>query len=283
MRCNIIGAGKLGKTLLYALSRNNLINLISVCNKNIQSAIEVVHNYPQAIAVTHLSELPPVELTFITSPDDTLQTISNKLAEHQILPIGSIVVHCSGVLDSSILRALKEHGCHIASFHPAKSFVKTKDNNAFKGVLCMVEGDAVAVAWLGKAFGILGATLIPIQPDKKPGYHAACVMASNYLVTLAATAEELMQKSGIEKNFAKKIIQQLMEGTLNNINQVADTRNALTGPLARGDKSTIQLHLEALELLQTGNFYKEAGLATLPYTLHSPEDIKLLQQLLRSK
>lgn len=281
MRFNIIGAGKLGKNLALALVESGLGQLKNIANKHIASAKSVVNKLGSGSAVPHLHELAPVELTFITSPDDQIGLIAAELAAHKTIIPGSLVVHCSGVLASSELKLLQKQGCLIASLHPLKAFrAGLLDKEMFRGCDIVLEGDKTAVAQLSTLFSKLGARLIPIQVSAKVNYHTAAVIASNYLVTLAATAMELFIDAGIEKPIARQMTENLMTSSLDNIKASATFAEALTGPLARGDLKTIERHLAALNTPAIAALYRAAGIATLPLTTLKPSVKQSLNKLL---
>jgi predicted short-subunit dehydrogenase-like oxidoreductase (DUF2520 family) len=94
--------------------------------------------------------------------------------------------------------------------------------------------DARAVAeWLASA---LGLRPFPLADADKPLYHAGAAMASNFLVTLYRAAARLME----ETDAPPEALVPLMRRTIEN-------GFALTGPIARGDWSTVEAHLRALE------------------------------------
>ena len=57
----------------------------------------------------------------------------------------------------------------------------------------------------------MGAHIFKLDSEKKAAYHAAAVMASNYLVTLAAEASQLFEISGVPPANAREICIQLMQ------------------------------------------------------------------------
>jgi hypothetical protein len=98
----------------------------------------------------------------------------------------------------------------------------------------------------------LQGTPINIEDENKALYHAAACVASNYLVTLIDFAQYLYEKAGVPDSLAVKVMMPLIEGTLSNIKELG-TEQALTGPIVRGDVSTIAHHIEQLERLEQTN------------------------------
>lgn len=278
MKFNVIGAGRLGKNLACALICDGH-ELIAVCNNHLSRASAAVAQLGQGRSVDSFACLPEVDITFITTPDDRIEAIATRLTEIKGFHT-DIIVHCSGVLSSRNLQSLQTCGFKTASLHPLKAFTASAPQaNAFYGCYCALEGDDEAVNTLSSLFSSLGAHLYQINAENKSQYHAAAVMASNYLVTLADCAEQLFQNAGLSHAQSKHMTQTLMSSSLNNMHHAADTRDALTGPLARGDAETISKHLHALKKTPVDAFYRAAALATLPITKLTLEKRQLLNGL----
>ena len=266
VRFNIIGAGRLGKNLALSLMTRAGCQLTAVCNRHLHHAEKAVTELGTGIAVATLTDLPMVDITFITTPDDSIASI----AAEWVSP-SPVVVHCSGVLSSDVLVPLKAKGSLVASIHPLRAF---RDNHlqrdALQGCDCVVEGNEDVVCLLTALFSAMGAEVVPIKASKKGSYHAAAVMASNYVVTLAGCAIELLLDAGLTEIQAKDMTQHLMQSSLTNIQNTNHVADALTGPLARGDVGTIETHLQAITAPHIAALYRAAGLATLLLTNLDP-------------
>src|SRR5437879_2626127 len=76
-------------------------------------------------------------------------------------------------------------------------------------------------------------------------YHAGAVFASNYFVVVEAVAQRLLRHAGLSDAEAWQALRPLVEGTLANLLHQQPT-DALTGPVVRGDDTTIRRHLASL-------------------------------------
>lgn len=103
-----------------------------------------------------------------------------------------------------------------------------------------------------------------IKPEDKPLYHAAACVASNYLVSLVDLSYRLMQATGMEPQMVIRALAPLMAGTWKNMDEKG-VPQALTGPIARGDISTLQDHLAAIEAVvpELGEAYRALGRYTV--------------------
>lgn len=282
MKCNIIGAGRLGKNIAKALSASQHISSLFICNRTYESALEACQTLGFGQAVKQIEELPAAEITWICSNDDAILSIVDVLANQACITPGSFIIHSSGVLNSALLQPLKTHGCAIASFHPLKAF-KTNylDANAFNQVDCVLEGDEAVCEWLTQSFNSLGAYVSAIKAEHKAKYHTAACIASNYLITLASCSEALFLQAGLEPHQSRRMLINLMHGNLTNLQLTTAIAEALTGPLVRGDSKTISMHLDAIDNPLTQDLYKIAGLATLPLTHLTEGQKEEIKQLLQ--
>ena len=206
MIINMIGAGRLGKTIARLITENDAGVIQAVCNQTMASSIDACTFIGCGKPVSDISNaLPPADLTFITTSDGSIETAAMALANAHNLKPGSIVVHCSGALTSQALKALKAHNCPIASVHPMHSFASPDMSvMSFEGTYCAIEGDPAALLTIQSLFSAIGGITYPIHSDRKSLYHASGVMASNYLVTLCDQARQCLERAGVESNMAMK-------------------------------------------------------------------------------
>lgn len=190
--------------------------------------------------------LPSSDLFLIGCPDDRIRTCCDRLVASGKLDGNSIVFHLSGALSSQELASAREAGAAIASIHPVKSFADpARAVDDFSDTWCGCEGDAQALAMLEPAFAAIDARLFSIDADNKRLYHAASVIACNYLVALQEVSLRTFEEAGVERKLAVQILGPILHGTVRNILDL-DTVAALTGPIARGDAVTVEGQLQAL-------------------------------------
>ncbi|MGS2724542.1 Rossmann-like and DUF2520 domain-containing protein [Porticoccus sp. GXU_MW_L64] len=264
---NIIGGGRLGRSLGKLWHSNNAATIAGVCNRSLQSATEAVTFMGAGQPLSTLAQLPPAPLWLIATADTDIESTAQQLAQTGTLRRGDVVFHCSGSLSSACLSAVKAAETHTASVHPVHSFADPdKTQTSFAGTHCAMEGDNHALEQLQPLFQAIGAISFPLRSSEhKALYHSATVMACNYLVTLQHCALQLLQQAGIERAKGLELLTPIVRQTTDNIARL-DTAAALTGPIARGDQQTIEQHMAALqqqspELLP---LYTQLALHTLP-------------------
>lgn len=281
---NIIGAGKVGQTLAALWHAQSVFSIGAVCNRGFESAQAAVEFMGAGMPLTATDDgaLPPADVWLLACGDDDLQTCCQQLAARGLLQKDNIVFHCSGALTADeALQSAKHHGAHIASIHPIKSFVSpalaVRD---FAGTFCGAEGDANALDVLVPAFEAIGAQPFTIKPEAKTLYHAASVIACNYLVALQELSLQTFEQAGIERAQAMAILQPMVESTASNVFNVG-TAAALTGPIARGDAAVVTKQLDALRdwNLDYAVIYQQLGRIALQLAQHNSQ----LERILTAK
>jgi predicted short-subunit dehydrogenase-like oxidoreductase (DUF2520 family) len=267
---NIIGAGHLGKTLGHLFVTHQLVTIGAVCNRSETSSIKAIKFIGQGRYCPTIAELPPADITVITTPDDLIAVTCEELSKNPFIKKGSIVLHCSGSLTSDALISVKEQGCYVASVHPMRSFAKPELSiQHYGGTYCALEGDKEALPPIRSLFHSIGSITYELDKTKKSSYHAAGVFASNYLVTLAQQALSCMKEAGVEHKLAMKVITHIMRDTVSNLEKTDLPEQSLTGPIKRGDVSTIRNHIESLSDREQKQLYSILGKATLHLTEHN--------------
>jgi predicted short-subunit dehydrogenase-like oxidoreductase (DUF2520 family) len=134
----------------------------------------------------------------------------------------------------------------VASVHPVKSLADPEAaSRHFAGTWCGVEGDARALAVLRPAFAGIGARLFDVDARFKTIYHAASVIVCNNLIALMEAGLRAYEKGGLPREQALRVMEPLVRETVDNVFRLGPVQ-ALTGPVARGDLTTVARQLDAL-------------------------------------
>lgn len=148
------------------------------------------------------------------------------------IPAGPWVAHTSGA--ASVV-ALAPHERRFA-VHPLQTFQPGLGPGQFDGAYGAVTGESrearragFELAWL------LGLEPFELADACRPLYHAAATVAAAFLVTLHDAASELMEAAGAPP----EALEPLMRRTIENGFRP-------TGPFVRGDRGTVEAHLEAI-------------------------------------
>ncbi|WP_240937291.1 Rossmann-like and DUF2520 domain-containing protein [Chromobacterium fluminis] len=259
---NIIGAGRLGKTLAALARRSGRYSVRDVMTRNADSAAAACAFIGAGRPVTEWADLSAADLYLLAVPDAAIADCAQRLAAAGV-PSGAVVFHASGVSGSELLRPAAARGAHVGSLHPAFSFADPAVAlEGFSEVLCALEGDAEACLALRELAQAIGGRPFQLADGGKPAYHAALSVASNYLVTLIAIARRLASQGGVSEELLTPLLGGLMRQTLGNALALGP-QEALTGPIARGDASTVALHLQAMDDGELRAVYQALGRQTV--------------------
>lgn len=228
----IIGRGKVGQSLTQLFETVNY----SVANIGRSRQVQV-------------SMIRNADIVLLCVDDASIESLCKQLAPD--FPKDCIVSHCSGALDSMVLSSARENGCAIASTHPLNSFPTVASGLSLfssknHGSYLYAEGDARALETLHPLFKAAGFISLSIERKAKPVYHAACVFACNYLTSLMDMSLESAAAAGLDRDQFWASLQPLIQTTLENIDDKGVVES-LSGPIARGDHSTVASHLQGLE------------------------------------
>lgn len=157
-----------------------------------------------------------------------------------------VVVHCAGARGPDELERLRDLGVSVGQWHPLLSFARSARPPALRGATVIVRGDARA-ARLGRSLARqLG--MVPRSPEAldEAAYHAAASTLANGAAALAEVATSLLVTAGVDRQAAPRMLGPLLRSVGDNLGALG-LPDALTGPVRRGDLSTLERHLALID------------------------------------
>jgi predicted short-subunit dehydrogenase-like oxidoreductase (DUF2520 family) len=204
--------------------------------------------------------LPPAAGILLAVPDSAISACAQGLAP-RVHPATSLALHTSGLLPAAVLAPLGEKGCHVGSFHPLVSFpTATGPAVRLSGVVAVVEGDHGAVLGAERLARALGMRPVRLPASAKPRYHAAAALAANMTHTLVAAARAQLLEAGFPRLLVASALRPLVTGSVEAALSARGFEN-LTGPIARGDATTVRTHLGVLPGRIATAYWAAASLA----------------------
>ncbi|MCH8300047.1 MAG: DUF2520 domain-containing protein [Candidatus Marinimicrobia bacterium] len=237
---SLIGAGRVGRSLLNALVNvgNNPVAIVSRSSRSAGSLAEMVR---APLFGEDYSLIPETtDLILLTLPDDSLESAVEVIKKDWKYKSGTLLIHTSGIKESSILEPLRECGAKTAAIHPVASF-PAENILPLEGVHFAVEGKDKGMAM--DLVRSIGGIPFHIDAGKKALYHAACTFASGYLNILLESSLKLMGEAGMEE--ARDVVTALAKSSVEGWND--NGVGSLTGSIARGDVESVRAHLKSLE------------------------------------
>ena len=170
---------------------------------------------------------PAAELVLLCVPDMVIAEVA------AAVPTGPWIAHVSG---ATRLDALDPHKRRF-SVHPLQTLTRDRGAEQMDGAWGAIGGETGPALdrarWLAES---LGLRPFEVADADRALYHAAAVIGGNAIVTLHQAATRLLGEVGAP---AEAIVPLMMRTIENGFD--------LTGPIARGDRPTIEAHLVALE------------------------------------
>ncbi len=242
MDIGIIGAGKVGFSLGKYFTLQG-VKLSGYYSRNPESAKEAAE-FTGTKAVDTMKQIVEVsDVLVLTVPDGQISQVWEELRELDLA--GKIMVHCSGALTTDVFDQKRED-TFVYSVHPLLAVSdKYESYQIFKDALFTIEGSPERMEEMCILFESCGNRIQPIEKESKMLYHAAASVASNFMVTIADTAQQMLQRCGFSEETAENALSVLMRENINSVIQKG-TKAALTGPIERADTGTVKGHISVL-------------------------------------
>jgi predicted short-subunit dehydrogenase-like oxidoreductase (DUF2520 family) len=171
--------------------------------------------------------LADADLVLLAVPDAAIAEVAHRL------PVGPWIAHVSG---ATSVTALEPHRRRF-SLHPLQTLTRELGPEQLDGAWAAVTAETdearATARWLAE---LLGLHPFDLADADKPLYHAGAAIASNFLVTLYGAAARLLEETGAPPEALVPLMTRTIENGF-----------VLTGPIARGDWTTVEAHLRALE------------------------------------
>lgn len=247
---SLIGCGNWGTALALAL-RSAKVPLHEIILSDTALSKRATAKRTRHLAATTGARLTTLsnaafdaDILWIVTPDAAISSVAKKLAailsrKHSTQPI---VFHSSGALPSAILAPLT----NIAAVHPLMTFPTASTTFQLQpGVPFAIEGDPRAVRAARTLILALGGEPFVLPAKNKPLYHAFGAFSSPLLVAALTAAVETAVAAGASPQQARRRMRPIVERTVANF--FADgPAKSFSGPIARGDSTTVARHLQAL-------------------------------------
>ena len=208
MRVAIVGDGRLGNALAQALRA---------------AGMTVAGPFGRG------AEPVPCDVVLLCVPDEEIANAAAAIGP------GPLVGHCSGATGLESLYPREGF-----SLHPLMTV--TDAGADFTGATAAIDAtDPEAYSAAEELAQALQMRTLRVEPEDRPAYHAAASIASNFLVTLEAAAEQVGAGAGLEREMLVPLVRATVENWA-----TLGARRSLTGPVARGDEITVTRQREAV-------------------------------------
>jgi predicted short-subunit dehydrogenase-like oxidoreductase (DUF2520 family) len=254
----IVGAGRVGAVLgakLLAAGHR----VVAVSGSSPASRLRIETLLPGVEVLTPAEVVQRVDAVILAVPDDSLIRVAEELAG-SARP-GQLVLHTSGRHGLDALAALTRAGARPIALHPAMTFTGTDVDLDRSAVFGITAADTER-PYAEQLVAALGGTRMWVAESDRALYHAGLAHGANHLVTLVAQSMDLLRAAGAAD--PASVLRPLLTAALDNVLAYGDA--ALTGPVVRGDVTTVRAHIDAFAEAQvpdaTVDTYLELARAT---------------------
>ena len=270
LKVGVIGAGRVGAVLAAKL-RAAGHEITAVSGRSDVTSLRIRTLIPGVTVANPAQVAAGCDILLIAVPDDSLIRVAEELAAARTIHAGQVVAHTSGRHGLGALEALSRCGARPIALHPAMTFTGTDvdlDRECVFGLTAASSEHDIAETLVSE----LGGQSMWIGESERALYHASLAHGANHLVTLVSQSMDLLRRAGATD--PSSVLRPLLTAALDNALAYGDA--ALTGPVVRGDVTTIRAHIDAFANAQvpdaTVDAYLEMARAT---TSHAVADGRL--------
>ena len=244
IKIGFIGPGKVGVNLGRYFTQKG-ITISGFYGQNINSTKEAINITKSKFYENIKDIIKESDILFITTPDDIISIIDTQLSKFNLN--NKSICHTSGSLKSNVLYNSKNSGALIYSIHPMFAFSNKNINlNELEKIYFSIEGDYFKNSPIEKLIKKLGNKYFLRKEEDSATYHLANVFVSNLILSLLNIGISYFKKLGLSENDSLEAIKPLVKGNIESIFEKGFV-DSLTGPVLRGDLTTIEKHLNALD------------------------------------
>lgn len=244
IKIGFIGPGKVGVNLGRYFTQKG-ITISGFYGQNINSTKEDVKITKSKFYENIKDIIKESDILFITTPDDIISIIDTQLSKFNLN--NKSICHTSGSLKANVLYNSKNSGALIYSIHPMFAFSNKNINlNELEKIYFSIEGDYFENSPIESLIKKLGNKYFLRKEEDSATYHLANVFVSNLILSLLNIGISYFKKLGLSENEALEAIKPLVKGNIESIFEKGFV-DSLTGPILRGDLTTVEKHLNVLE------------------------------------
>ncbi|MBN2718202.1 MAG: DUF2520 domain-containing protein [Deltaproteobacteria bacterium] len=277
----IIGSGAVGTSLAAALHRagRDIIGIYDIDARRARQSAEIIgtSGFGGALPET----VKDADTVVVTTPDAVIETVVTLVEAEELYAANQIWIHCSGHLTADVFAPIQSRVKGVATMHPAYVFPPNECTGIPAGVGFAIDGNAAGKKKVKEHVALLKGNPIEVPSEKRPLYHAAMVMASNYVVTQLSSARDILLSLGMTEADIEGMLLTLTQSAVDKAKSLG-IGHALSGPIRRGDVGVVRDHLEALKALPTDRqLYIAAGRGAVALSASQPGYCQDTAQTLR--
>lgn len=239
----IVGTGNVAQAL-GALLRHAGVPIRSIAGRD-ATKVALAADFTGAQRACRIAEIGgQAGVVLLAVSDGAIAAVAAEMAGSSALP--KVVLHTCGSQGPEVLAPLAAAGCVTGVLHPLQTIPSPERGVAsIPGCSCAYCGESLAAACARALILAMGAKPLALAADQWALYHAAAVLSINFHVALLDASLELWERAGIPRQQGLEAFAPIVRAGVENL-LAHGPEQALTGPIRRGDATTVCRHLEAI-------------------------------------
>lgn len=280
LKIGFIGAGKVGFSL-GKFFKEKQIHVTGYYSRHVESAAEAA-DFTGTDVYDGLEQLiTDSDAIFLTVPDGVICQVFKELVTYDITD--KMICHCSGALSArDAFPGIEATGATGYSIHPLFPISSKYDSfRELSDAFFCLEGNEYWLRNWQQLLEYCGAKTKIISGQSKTKYHCGCAIASNLVCALVHESISLLSECGFGEDEALAALAPLIVSNTRHIVAEGPVR-ALTGPVERGDISTVSKHLNCLDTEKERELYRavSASLVDVAKSKNPMRDYNELSEIL---
>ena len=232
MRIVFLGAGRVATNLSMALRKSGH-EIVQVYSRTSESAEELAHKTVAEPIIDLNRVIADADIYFLAVTDEAIQEVLSGFPHKNVF-----MVHTAGSVSMDVL---KDNTSDYGVFYPLQTFTKEWVSDFTDIPVCIEANSDKNLNVLGNIAEELSNNVYYIDSMQRLYIHVAAVFACNFTNFMFTSAEGILQNHDISFNILKPLIRETIDKAL-----VHSPSKSQTGPAIRGDKQTIEKHLDLL-------------------------------------
>lgn len=248
-RVGIIGAGRVGRALGHA-SRRAGLDIVAACSRTDASRQRFSEEFGTTIPARLADAITGCDIILVAVSDEQLEAVCHELAAALDVDAAPLVVLTSGSTSIEVAAPVAAAGGRVVRIHPLHAITDATRPEEFDGVVAAITASTDTTRDAARELATrLGMAPFALDDADAPTWHAAGALAAGGITTLIAAARDLATSAGMTPDTALRAMADLARGAIDRaVDQTPEV--SLTGPVVRGDASTVATHLDALRKLR---------------------------------
>jgi len=235
MTINIIDTGNVAYHIAKMVYDTKEYHLVGVCGISLEK-VDSLSLKKDTKKCDAIAELPLCDITIICVPDDKIRRVGLKISKVKSLA-KSIVVHTSGSVSSTSLKACKKYGV----WYPLQTFTKGQKMRYSDIPICITASSPTIKRRLKTMAQAISKDVRYISDKERKEIHLSAVLVNNMINHIIHLSGKRLEEKKIDADILFPLIQQ----TIKKLSS-SSALDAQTGPARRGDSKTIEQHKRKL-------------------------------------